>query len=106
MGPGLFQIQNPMDHIGFFVADKALGLTFIHEFMDFFRQVAAVIQVGFFPYQRFDESKKSLPRIIFQEYYFSPVLIFLANRPRNEENILKILFLYSFNVKVFAYVWI
>jgi len=46
--------------MGFFVADESLGLSFIHEVMDFFGQAIAIASVEFFLDQRPDVSEKPL----------------------------------------------
>ena len=57
VGPDLFQVQHAINHVGFFIADKAFGLSFINKVMDFFRKVVAVDRVEFFSDQGFEESK-------------------------------------------------
>ena len=47
MGTGLFQVQDAVDHIGFFITDESPGLTFIHQVLDFIRKVIAVAGQGF-----------------------------------------------------------
>ena len=43
VGLCLFEIEHAVDHMGFFVGDKALGLPFIHEIMDSLGQIIAVV---------------------------------------------------------------
>jgi hypothetical protein len=66
MSFGFLEIQDPEDHIAFFIADKAFGLTLIHQVMDLFGEITAVAQVPPSSEQGFQPAQKALTRVIFQ----------------------------------------
>ena len=43
-----FEIEHPLDHVGFFVGDEAFRLTFIHKTLYLFREIDGSSQMGFF----------------------------------------------------------
>jgi len=66
--------------MGFFIGHDALGLAFIHQFMDLFGEIITVAEMWLFLDQRFDKAKKALLRIIFQKYFFLLLDVYPGNQ--------------------------